>query len=101
TKALAASLGPNALAVDCDVTDPDSVQDAVDATAQAFGRLDGLVHNAAAPSTDGTVADLAVDKWRLEVDVSLTGAFLISKFAVPLMASSGGGSIVFIGSQFA
>ncbi|PBB29898.1 MULTISPECIES: SDR family NAD(P)-dependent oxidoreductase [unclassified Mesorhizobium] len=101
TKALAASLGPNALAVDCDVTDPDSVQDAVDATAQAFGRLDGLVHNAAAPSTDGTVADLSVDKWRLELDVSLTGAFLISKFAVPLMASSGGGSIVFIGSQFA
>ncbi|TPN38456.1 SDR family oxidoreductase [Mesorhizobium sp. B1-1-6] len=101
TQALVASLGSNALAVGCDVTEPDSVKSAVATTGRAFGGLDGLVHNAAAPSTDGTVADLALDKWRLELDVSLTGAFLVSKFAVPLMAAGGGGSIVLIGSQFA
>ncbi|HTN96498.1 MAG TPA: SDR family NAD(P)-dependent oxidoreductase, partial [Nordella sp.] len=100
-KALAAKLGPDALAVECDITDIDAARYAVEAARQRFGRLDGLVHNAAAPSTDGTVADLDPAAWRLEIDVSLTGAFLISKFAVPLIGASGGGSIVLIGSQFA
>ncbi|WP_119274452.1 SDR family NAD(P)-dependent oxidoreductase [Taklimakanibacter deserti] len=100
-EALAAELGPDAEAVECDVTDIDAAQHAVDVARKRFGRLDGLVHNAAAPSTDGTVADLDPATWRLEIDVSLTGAFLISKFAVPLMIAGGGGSIVLIGSQFA
>lgn len=98
---LFAGLGEDVLPIECDVTDRDSAKQAVDTAGRAFGQLDGLVHNAAAPSTDGTVADLALDKWRLEIDVSLTGAFLVSKFAVPLIAAGGGGSIVLIGSQFA
>jgi NAD(P)-dependent dehydrogenase (short-subunit alcohol dehydrogenase family) len=100
-RTLAAELGEDACAVECDVTDIDAARNAVEMARQAFGRLDGLVHNAAAPSTDGTVADLDPAAWRLEIDVSLTGAFLISKFAVPLMISGGGGSIVLIASQFA
>ena len=67
---------------------------------EQFGRLDGLVHNAAAPSTDGTVTDLDPGKWRLEIDVNLTGAFLVSKFAVPLIAADGGRAVL-VGSQFA
>ncbi len=100
-KALAAKLGADAEAVECDVTDVEAARHAVETARQRFGRLDGLVHNAAAPSTDGTVADLDPTAWRLEIDVSLTGAFLIGKFAVPLMHAGGGGSVVLIGSQFA
>jgi NAD(P)-dependent dehydrogenase (short-subunit alcohol dehydrogenase family) len=97
---LAEALGPAALGVRCDVTDQRSVERAVEATRARFGRLDGLVHNAAAPSLDGTVVDLDEARWRFEIDVSLTGAFLASKFAVPLMAAGGGGSVVLIASQF-
>ncbi|TIV26494.1 MAG: SDR family oxidoreductase, partial [Mesorhizobium sp.] len=93
-------LGPSALACQCDVTNIDSARSAVDFAAKKFGRLDGLVHNAAAPSTSATVVDLDESAWRHEIDVGLTGAFLMSKFAVPLIAASGGGSVVFIGSQF-
>ncbi|MGE3874623.1 MAG: SDR family NAD(P)-dependent oxidoreductase [Parvibaculaceae bacterium] len=100
-KRLATELGADTRAVQCDVTDIEVARKAVELTRRAFGRLDGLVHNAAAPSTDGTVADLDLAQWQLEIDVSLTGAFLMSKFAVPLMSTGGGGSIVFIGSQFA
>lgn len=99
--ALVAELGQDALAAECDVTNIDSARQAVETAHREFGRLDGLVHNAAAPSTDGTVTDLDPAAWRLEIDVSLTGAFLVSKFAVPLMAASGGGSVALIGSQFA
>ncbi|MBZ9676228.1 SDR family NAD(P)-dependent oxidoreductase [Mesorhizobium sp. ES1-1] len=99
-QALADELGGAAAACRCDVTDAGSASDAVDMARQRFGRLDGLVHNAAAPSTNATVVDLDEQSWRRELDVSLTGAFLMSKFAVPLMAAGGGGSVVFIGSQF-
>ncbi|MFO1147468.1 MAG: SDR family oxidoreductase [Alsobacter sp.] len=98
---LSASLGPATIALACDVTDPGSAEEAVRAAGRAFGRLDGLVHNAASPSRDGTVADLPLADWRREIDVSLTGAFLVSRHAVPLIAASGGGSVVLIGSQFA
>lgn len=100
-EALAAELGVDGYAVECDVADIEAARQAVEAARRRFGRLDGLVHNAAAPSADGTVSDLDPALWRLEIDVSLTGAFLLGKFAVPLMAASGGGSIVLIGSQFA
>jgi NAD(P)-dependent dehydrogenase (short-subunit alcohol dehydrogenase family) len=82
------------------VTDIHSAKAAVELARERFGRLDGLVHNAAAPSTNATVVDLDENAWRRELDVSLTGAFLMSKFAVPLIVASGGGSVVFIGSQF-
>jgi NAD(P)-dependent dehydrogenase (short-subunit alcohol dehydrogenase family) len=97
---LAAKLGSCALALECDVTDQRSMVRSMSAAFDHFGRVDGLVHNAAAPSLDGTVVDLDEEQWRLEIDVSLTGAFIASKFAVPLMISSGGGSIVLVASQF-
>lgn len=97
---LAQELGANAIGCACDVTIGASIADCIAITRERFGRLDGLVHNAAAPSLDGTVVDLAETHWRLELDVSLTGAFLLSKHAVPLMVESGGGSIVLVASQF-
>ncbi|PTE07013.1 SDR family NAD(P)-dependent oxidoreductase [Mesorhizobium helmanticense] len=99
-QALADGLGATAAACRCDVTDAGSASSAVDIAQQRFGRLDGLVHNAAAPSANATVVDLDEQSWRRELDVSLTGAFLMSKFAVPLIVAGGGGSVVFIGSQF-
>ena len=98
-EALARDLGESAVAVRCDVTEPDSARLAVEAAHEAFGKLDGYVHNAAAPSRDGSVVELDLADWRSEMDVTLTGAFLMSKFAVPLMAETGGGSIVLIASQ--
>ncbi|MBX4863249.1 SDR family oxidoreductase [Rhizobium bangladeshense] len=99
--ALAKSLGRQALGIQCEVTESGSVKRAVETGVEHFGRLDGLVHNAAAPSMDGSVVDLAEPQWRLEIDVILTGAFLASKHALPAMIEGGGGSVVFIASQFA
>jgi NAD(P)-dependent dehydrogenase (short-subunit alcohol dehydrogenase family) len=100
-EALAVALGRGALSIACDVTDSLGLDLVVAATKAQFGRLDGLVYNVAAPSRDGTVVDLDLAQWRLELDVGLTGAFLTSKAALPLMIAGGGGSVVFIASQFA
>jgi NAD(P)-dependent dehydrogenase (short-subunit alcohol dehydrogenase family) len=96
---IAEGLGDTALGIGCDVTDSDAIRGAVAAAIAHFGRLDGVVHNAAAPSLDDTVVDLDPRQWQLELDVSLTGAFLLSKYAVPAM-SAAGGSIIFIASQY-
>jgi NAD(P)-dependent dehydrogenase (short-subunit alcohol dehydrogenase family) len=95
----ARELGPAALQARCDVTDLPSASAAVQLARSRFGRLDGYVHNAAAPWHDGSVEDLDPAHWHQEIDVSLTGAFLMSRFVVPAMRESGGGSIVLVASQ--
>jgi NAD(P)-dependent dehydrogenase (short-subunit alcohol dehydrogenase family) len=93
------AIGDVAMFVECDVTDERSAQAAVAAAITRFGSLYGLMNNAAAPSTDATVIDLALADWQREISVSLTGAFLMSKFAIPHMTN--GGSIIHVASQFA
>ncbi|HEY1386296.1 MAG TPA: SDR family oxidoreductase [Dongiaceae bacterium] len=88
-----------AMFVECDVTDERSAQAAVAAGLARFGSLYGLMNNAAAPSTDATVVDLSLADWEREISASLTGAFLMSKFAIPRMTN--GGSIIHVASQFA
>lgn len=100
TKALARDCdGDRVIATHCDVTDEGSGRAAVALALARFGALDGFVHNAAAPSKDGTVVTLDPADWRREMAVSLDGAFLMSKAAVPAIAAAGGGAIVFIASQ--
>ena len=96
----AAEIGKPALAITGDVTDPATAEAAVRQALAAFGALHGLVNNAAAPSVGGSVVDLALADWNREIAVSLTGAFLMSKHAVPAIAAAGGGSIVHVASQF-
>jgi NAD(P)-dependent dehydrogenase (short-subunit alcohol dehydrogenase family) len=86
-----------AIAIDCDVADPDGVAAAVAKVRQAFGRLDALVNNAGIaifkPILDVTYAD-----WARVLAVNLTGPFLCAQAAAPLMRDSGGGAIVNITS---
>src|ERR1700744_4708744 len=64
-------LGPSVLDARCDVTDLASARSVVELTRSRFGRLDGYVHNAAAPWHDGSVEDLDPAHWHQEIDVSL------------------------------
>lgn len=100
-EATARAAGHGAIALACDVTDEESAKRVVAACFGAFGKLHGLINNAAARSIGATVVELSLGDWDREIAVSLTGAFLMSKHAVPAMAASGGGSIVHIASQFA
>jgi NAD(P)-dependent dehydrogenase (short-subunit alcohol dehydrogenase family) len=97
--ATADAIGDAAMPVQCDVTDERSARAAIAAGLARFGSLYGLMNSAAAPSTDATVVDLSLADWQGEISVSLTGAFLMSKFAIPHMTD--GGSIVHVASQFA
>ena len=79
----------NTLALPCDVSDAKGVAAATETVGQRFGRLDALVNNAGiavfAPIMETSDAD-----WRRIMEVNLTGPFLCTKAAAPLMREHGG-----------
>src|SRR5947208_3244235 len=85
------------LALTCDVSDMAAVGVAMTALEQRFGRLDALVNNAGiavfAPLMETSDAD-----WLRVLEVNLTGPFLCTKAAVPLMREVSCGAIVNITS---
>ncbi|MGH9683317.1 MAG: SDR family NAD(P)-dependent oxidoreductase [Candidatus Acidiferrales bacterium] len=81
----------------CDVARADDCRCAVDRTVREFGSLHVLFNNAGIVRR-GTVEDLAEEDWTHVMDVNVKSMFLLSRFAIPAMAKSGGGSIIHMGS---
>ncbi len=98
-RAAAAAAVCGGLAIEADVSREAAVAAAAARVAETFGRLDILVNDAAATDPAASVVDLAAEVWDRVVAVNLRGAFLMSKYAIPLIARSGGGSIIHIASQ--
>lgn len=83
--------------IGCNVTSAADCETAVETIRREYGRLDILFNNAGVIRRR-TVVEMAEEEWDAVVDISLKGAFLLSKYAVPLMAEGGGGSIINTGS---
>ena len=83
-----------------DVTDPDAVDALVAETLRQFGRLDILSINQTLRS-QGPIESLSYAEFRRVVAVTLDGAWLCCKAAVPHLTTAGGGSIVIMGGQAA
>jgi NAD(P)-dependent dehydrogenase (short-subunit alcohol dehydrogenase family) len=64
---------------------------------ERFGRIDGLVNNAAIGPL-GTILDTTEEMWDRVIDVNLKGMFLTCKAVLPHMIAAGGGHIVNVGS---
>lgn len=90
--------GPHLHGWQTDVTDAEAVERLVARIGSTFGQLDGVVHNAAFQPRSQGVVDEAWSDWEKTLAVSLNGAFLIMKYAIPLMVQNGGGSIVNLSS---
>ena len=99
TARLVTEAGGRSLSQACDVANESQTRAAVEATYQAFGRLDILVSGAAPHDPSGTIVETALADWQRVLDINLTGSFLLSRAVLPLMIAGGGGSIIFIASQ--
>ncbi len=87
--------GGEAIFIETDVAEPDSVQTAVEATAAAFGGLDILYNNAGgATAADGNVTEIEIAEFWRTISVDLFGTFLGCRFAIPHLIDAGGGAIV-------
>lgn len=88
-----------ALAVQCNVTSEQSVENAFSTLMAEWGGLDILV-NAAGVAPAYSLLDLPVDKWRFALEVNLTGYFLMARAAARIMTAQAiGGSIINISSK--
>jgi len=89
--------GPFADFKECDLRDEQQGVDAVNGVASAYGRLDGVVNNAAV-SPVGPFLDATVDDLAYAFEVNVRGVFLIAREAARWMSANGGGSIVNLSS---
>jgi NAD(P)-dependent dehydrogenase (short-subunit alcohol dehydrogenase family) len=80
------------LPVVCDVRDPLEVGQLLGAAKSRFRRLDILINNAGVAHPNLSVAKLPVNSWMEVIDTNLTGMFLVTRAALPLMKR--GGAIV-------
>jgi NAD(P)-dependent dehydrogenase (short-subunit alcohol dehydrogenase family) len=83
-----------------DVTDEKRIEEVVRAVFEKYGRIDILVNNAGISGPNKPIHEYTREEWEKVFDVNVTGAFLCSKYVVPYMKKSGGGSIVYISSIY-
>lgn len=81
----------------CNVTNNEECKTTIESIEREFGRIDILFNNAGV-TVRKTVVDLTEAEWDFVLDVGLKGTYLLSKYAIPVMARGGGGSIVNTGS---
>ncbi|HZY56367.1 MAG TPA: SDR family NAD(P)-dependent oxidoreductase, partial [Rubrobacteraceae bacterium] len=90
--------GGKALALRCDVTNPEDVDDVVAETGEAFGGIDILVNNSGA-SWGAPAEEMPLEKFDLVVQVNVRGTFLMSQAVGRRMIERGrGGRIVNVSS---
>jgi meso-butanediol dehydrogenase/(S,S)-butanediol dehydrogenase/diacetyl reductase len=85
--------GAAAIAVEVDVAKADEVQHMIARTLEQFGRLDVLVNNAGY-GIPGSVVETEPEAWDALMAVNVRGVYLCSKYAIPAMKRTGGGTIV-------
>lgn len=86
--------GGDAVPVRCDVTDPRSASDLVEAAMNRYGRLDAAFNNATDGPRPAPLAEIAIDEFDLGIATNIRGTFLGMKFQIPAMLAGGGGAIV-------
>jgi 3alpha(or 20beta)-hydroxysteroid dehydrogenase len=90
--------GGDAIYVHLDVTSEADGQGAVKTATSRYGRLDVLINNAAILIPRVAIEDRTAEEWDRVMAVNAKGVFLGTKYAIPEMRRSGGGSIVNISS---
>jgi NAD(P)-dependent dehydrogenase (short-subunit alcohol dehydrogenase family) len=83
-----------------DVRDSNAVQALVNAAKAKFERLDVMVNSAGVEGNNNLIHELPDDEFDRVVAINLRGTFLVTKYTVPWLIASGGGSIVNVASPF-
>lgn len=89
-----------AIAIPCDVSDPDAVRDGLAAARAALGGDPEVLVSNAGISRTGLSRDVTDAEWREMLDTNLSAAFYLSREVQPAMICKKTGRIIFIGSMW-
>lgn len=92
--------GAEAIYIKTDVTNPESVKNAIQKTIEKFGKLDIIYNNAGGDLVDdGAIAEVSTDVWEKTHSVNLFGTFLCCKYGIPELIKNERGSVILTGSM--
>ncbi|MCP3689192.1 MAG: SDR family oxidoreductase, partial [Gammaproteobacteria bacterium] len=83
----------------CDVSVATEVENAFAAFSEQYDHLDILVNNAGVAGPTAPVEDIDPQDWDQTIAVDLTGTFLVTRYAVPLLKQNAGGAIINMSSS--
>ena len=87
----------NVLGLECDVSEPDQVDQSVNRVVEEFGSIDVLVNNAGIAEFK-PMLETTYEEWSRILAVNLNGPFICTQACAPIMLKNEGGSIVNIAS---
>ncbi|WP_245799120.1 glucose 1-dehydrogenase [Virgibacillus siamensis] len=90
-------MGTDSLALTCDITKMEDIQNVIDKTQKQFGNIDILINNSGT-SWMAPLFDTPADKWDKVMGVNVKGTFLFSKEVGKLMTKQKSGKIINIAS---
>lgn len=90
--------GGQAIAVPCDISDSDEIEEVAEAALTQFDRIDILVNNAGVIWPVEEVFEADPEEWGYNVHVNLVGPFQMARNVLPVMIDQGYGRIVNITS---
>lgn len=85
---------------DVDVSNFESLEKAVDATIEEFGRIDYLINNAGVAGAEDMVVDMDPASWRFTLDANLVSNYFLMQKVVPMMKAQGSGYVLNVSSYF-
>ncbi len=97
TQSIIESDGGTAFVKQADVTKDQDCETIIESCVKEYGSLDIVLNNVGGPG-EGDVTKITEELWQDSLDRNLKSAAFVSKYAVPAMAASGGGSIIHVAS---
>ena len=95
---LASEIGSAALAVSCDVSRFEDIENLINRTLEHFGGLDIYIGNAGVIEPISHLATSDPSAWGHVIDINLKGVYFGMRAVMPVMQSAGGGTIITISS---
>ena len=95
---LAESLGPQALALPCDVSEAAALTAALAQAQGRFGRLDVMINNAGVIEPIARIESADAAAWGRALDINLKGVFHGMQAALPILRAQGGGTVITLSS---
>ena len=90
--------GAPVTAFSCDVSNPESVRNMIDAVLKSYHQIDILVNNAGIVGRIAPIQDQTDDDWHRLLAIDLTGVFYCCRAVIPHMINRGTGRIINIAS---